>query len=483
MDALLAPLSRLSASISTRQQKSCGLWDPRLWGAAVNGAGNLSLDEVDIPSLVAEFGSPLLAVSRSKLKLDAESFAAAVEAALPGSMVAFSYKTNCIPGVLRELHNAGFAAEVISPYELWLAEKLGMAGDRIVVNGVNKDYEFLQAAVRVGAASINIDDPGELAHLGKAAAKLRRKARLSLRLKVDRKSHFGLAIESGEAESVARAISESPQLFDFTGLHFHAVADNDDPALHAAYMTRALEFAKHIKSTLGLTTANLNIGGGYTVPTMKVMSRFEYARQRFLGVPARPPDPHTGVPFSTYIASVARTLEAYCKSNDLTRPRVILEPGRIVTSQSHVMLTLVHAIRQNTAGPDFAMTDAGKILTSYPCDYEYHQMFAANRMRDANVASYHLMGRLCTSADWLAKFRCLPKLEGGDVLAIMDAGAYFTSYASNFAFPRPEVVMLDEGNAYTLRRRETYEHLTAMDDMQTSNSSDSIPARRAEAHR
>jgi diaminopimelate decarboxylase len=146
------------------------------------------------------------------------------------------------------------------------------------------------------------------------------------------------------------------------------------------------------------------------------------------------------------------------------------------------MLTLVHAIKANTAGPDFVMTDAGKILTSYPCDYEYHQMFAANRMREANVASYHLMGRLCTSADWLAKFRCLPKLASGDVLAIMDAGAYFTSYASNFAFPRPEVVMLDEGKAYTLRRRETYEHLTAMDDLEALRG-DSIPAPRAEAHR
>jgi diaminopimelate decarboxylase len=482
MDALLAPLSRLGASISTRQQKDCGLWDPRLWGAAVNGAGHLSLDEVDIPSLVAQFGSPLLAVSRSKLELDARSFAAAVEAALPGSMIAFSYKTNCIPGVLRELHDAGFAAEVISPYELWLAEKLGMTGDRIVVNGVNKDYEFLHAAVRVGAAGINVDHPGELASLGKAAARLRRKARLSLRLKVDRKSHFGLGIESGEAESVARRIAESPGLFEFAGLHFHAIADNDDPALHASYMIRALEFAKRIKTTLGLTTANLNIGGGYTVPTMKVMSRFEYARQRFLGVPARPPDPHGGVPFGAYISSVARALEAFCGENNLHKPRVILEPGRIVTSQSHVMLTLVHAIKANTAGPDFVMTDAGKILTSYPCDYEYHQMFAANRMREANVASYHLMGRLCTSADWLAKFRCLPKLASGDVLAIMDAGAYFTSYASNFAFPRPEVVMLDEGKAYTLRRRETYEHLTAMDDLEALRG-DSIPAPRAEAHR
>jgi diaminopimelate decarboxylase len=421
------------------------------------------MDGVDIPDLLEEFGSPLMAVSRGKLRAGAASFLAAVRSVLPDARAAFSYKTNCVPGVLRELHDAGFAAEVISPYELWLARKLGLAGDRIVVNGVNKDYGFLHTAVQIGAASINVDDRGELVHLGKAAAALGRKARLGLRLKVDPASHFGLGIESGEAERAARDIAAAPDLFEFTGLHFHVVADNDDPELHIRYMIRALRFAKRIEATLGLATASLNIGGGYTVPTMKVMSRFEYARQRLTGMPARPPDPHAGVDFRSYVTRVAAALDAFCRTNGLARPRVILEPGRIVTSQSQVMLTRVHAIKPNTSGPDFAMTDAGRILTSYPCDYEYHQMFAANRMREPNDRLYQLMGRLCTSADWLAKNRCLPALQPGDVLAVMDAGAYFTSYSSNFAYPRPEIVMLDEGRAYTLRKRETYEHLTAMD--------------------
>ena len=131
-----------------------------------------------------------------------------------------------------------------------------------------------------------------------------------------------------------------------------------------------------------------------------------------------------------------------------------------------MLLTKVHAIKSNSIGPEIAMTDAGKILTSYPCDYEYHQMFVANRMGSSPDHVYNLMGRLCTSADWLAKYRCLPKLHRGDVIAIMDAGAYFNSYSSNFAFPRPKIVMLDDGEVQTLRERETYEHLTAMDGLQ-----------------
>jgi diaminopimelate decarboxylase len=328
----------------------------------------------------------------------------------------------------------------------------------------------LREAVRLDVASINIDDLREIELLRKVTAELGRKARVSLRLKVDPASHFGLAIPSGEAGSAADAIAKHGDAFEFVGLHFHGLADNDDPSPHIAYLRQALDFAKHIKTRYALRTTHLNVGGGYTVPTMKVMSRLEYARQRLLETPARPPDPDSGIGIESYMKSLAKALTAYCKVNDMATPRLIFEPGRIITSQSHVLLTSVHAIKANTLGPDFAMTDAGKILTSYPCDYEYHQMFVANRMRSACEATYHLMGRLCTSADWLAKHRCLPALQSGDVIAIMDAGAYFTSYASNFAYPRPAIVMLDAGDTRTLRLQETFQHLTAMDRLPATDS-------------
>ncbi len=466
MNKFLAPIARFGARRSFRQQKLSTLWNPEHWGAEASADGYLQMDGVSLPDLVSAHGSPLLAVSRSKLLLDAARFASAVRAVFPNAMIACSYKTNGVPGVLQQLHRSGFGAEVISHYELWLAERLGVPGERIVVNGVNKDAAFLRHAVELGVSSINIDEPGELALLRQIAEQLRRKVRVSLRLKVDSASHFGLAIESGEASVVAREIAANPELFEFVGLHLHALADNDDPEPHITYARTALEFAAGIRQSLGLQITSLNLGGGFTVPTMKVMSRFEYARQRLLDLPARPPDPLSGLDIGRYMSRLAEAIESICRTLDLPSPRIILEPGRILTSQSHVMLSRVHAVKHNRFGPDFAMTDAGKILTSYPCDYEYHQMFVANRMHAPCDTTYHLMGRLCTSADWLAKNRCLPRLEAGDVIAIMDAGAYFTSYACNFAFPRPGIVSLDNGQVSTLRHRERFEHLTAMDGIE-----------------
>ncbi len=462
---MLAPLSRIFAARANRQQLASGLWAPSHW-LAENRSGRLHLDGVDLCTLVNEAGSPVMAVSRRKLLHDADRFSRAVNAAFPESLQTCSYKTNCIPGVLKELHNSGFGAEVISPYELWLAAKLQVPGDRIIVNGVNKDAQFIDHAVRLNVASINIDEPTEVDLIRHAAQSNNTRARVSLRLRLDVNSHFGLSVDSDEAAQVAARIANDPTHFEFCGLHFHLLADNDDPLPHIAYLNQALAFARNIQTRFNLVTRNLNIGGGYTVPTMKVMSRLEYGRQRFLQVPCRPPNPDAGISLKRYMQQLADELQASCATLHLTVPRIIVEPGRVITSQSHVLLSKVHAIKSNGTGPDIAMTDAGKILTSFPCDYEYHQMFVANRMAESPNCVYHLMGRLCTSADWLARFRTLPRLQRDDVIAIMDAGAYFTSYASNFAFPRPKVVLLDKGTVKTLRRRETFDHMTAMDALQ-----------------
>ncbi|MCP5092369.1 MAG: diaminopimelate decarboxylase [Gammaproteobacteria bacterium] len=466
MSPVLAPFSRFFAAQVVRRQQSTSLWSPAHWGAVTAANGSLEIDGVDAPNLVEEHGSPLMAVSNNKLHADASRFLNAIEAAIPNSTAAYSYKTNCVPGVLKELHKAGFAAEVISPYELWLAENLAVPGDRIIVNGVNKSHDFIDHAVRLDVRSINIDQPGEVGIIAQAAQSRFSRARVSLRLRLNPSSHFGLDIASGEADDVAKQIAKRPDEFDFQGLHFHLLADNDDPKVHIRYQAKALDFARRIEEKYGLTTTLLNVGSGFTVPTMKVMSRAEYGLQRLLQVPCGPPNPDSGMPVENYIQQLADALKSYCTRREMPLPHVVFEPGRAVTSQSHVLLTKVHAIKANSLGPEIAMTDAGKILTSYPCDYEYHQMFVANRMTMTPDHTYHLMGRLCTSADWLAKYRCLPKLRRGDVIAIMDAGAYFTSYSSNFAFPRPKIVMLEDGVVRTLRERETFEHLTAMDGLQ-----------------
>jgi diaminopimelate decarboxylase len=87
----------------------------------------------------------------------------------------------------------------------------------------------------------------------------------------------------------------------------------------------------------------------------------------------------------------------------------------------------------------------------------------ANKLSRHPNQLYNIVGRICTTADVVARNKCLPKLEKNDILAILDAGAYFSSYAANFAFQRPAIVKVSNGDAEIIRREETFEHLIAMD--------------------
>jgi diaminopimelate decarboxylase len=100
---------------------------------------------------------------------------------------------------------------------------------------------------------------------------------------------------------------------------------------------------------------------------------------------------------------------------------------------------------------------------AHPVSYEYHEVFLANRMSAQRERKYRVTGSLCTQEDVLFRNKRLPVLREGDMLAIMDAGAYFTSLSNNFAFARPPVVLASNGNATELRKRESFEHLTALD--------------------
>jgi diaminopimelate decarboxylase len=144
-------------------------------------------------------------------------------------------------------------------------------------------------------------------------------------------------------------------------------------------------------------------------------------------------------------------------------PKILIEPGRFITSRAEFLLAKVLTVKNKADGTRFAITNAGRLSITFPLDFEYHEVFVAGRPSATLQTSYQVMGRICTSADWMFKNRLLPDLIPGDILAVMDAGAYFSSYSTDFAFPRPPITLVSEGKAEWIRQGETFEHLTAMD--------------------
>ena len=125
IDKLISPVTDWVARRSVRQQRDSSLWNPDLWGADIDSAGHLTLDEFDVCNALAEYGSPTMLVSHSRLRHDIHQFMAAAEAAFDDVFIAFSYKTNAVSGVLEHIHAGGMGAEVISPYGIMARRKTG----------------------------------------------------------------------------------------------------------------------------------------------------------------------------------------------------------------------------------------------------------------------------------------------------------------------------------------------------------------------
>lgn len=470
---LLKQFGSFLVSRSHRLQQNSSLRDVALWGLDVNADNHIAVNGIDAVELLEQYGSPLMVVNKKRLVEDAVSIQNTISQTLPGSRALYSYKTNCIPGVLSEIHKLDIGAEVISPFELWLAEQLGNSGDDIVFNGVAKTEESLRRALKLNVLSVNIDHPEEIDKLLALTPWAQGKIRVGLRLGLFADSQFGLDVESGEAMQTCQRISALPDLFELTAVHFNVASNTRDNGLHRTCLSRALDFVLQIKRQTGLDIPYLNIGGGYGVPTTKIMSRFEYAIYRFFGALPRPPDPVSYQQIDAFMGEISNDVRSFCQLNGLQIPKLLVEPGRYITSRSQFLLTRVNAIKKKHDGKLYAITDAGKISITYPCDYEYHEIFLANCAHGSLTNNYTVVGRTCTSADWIVKNRYLPSLQPGDVLAVMDAGAYFVSYSTNFSFPRPAVVMVFDGQAILLRRAESFSHMVAM-DTGADKSADSI---------
>src|SRR5215831_1914952 len=444
-------------------QAGSSLRDLALWGLETNSRGHISVQGIDTVDLLARYGSPLLVVNKKRLLEDAEELKEAFARAPKGSKILYSYKTNCVPGILKPLHEAGIGAEVISPYEFWLAQRLGVPPEMIVYNGVDKSDESLEAAVRAGILSINIDHVEEIDRICAIAAKLKKKANVAVRIALARGSQFGLDTETDEALDACRTIKSRPEYLNFQGLHVHLTSNAKEPSKHKELAIRGLEFARKVKDVTGLVVRYLDVGGGFGVPTTKNMNGIEYGIYRLFGVLPKPPQPTDAHSISSFIDELTGAIEDACSRLQLEVPQLIIEPGRLVTSRCEFLLASVRTVKRRKGGQLFAITDAGRLSTTFPCDFEYHEVLVADRPGAAMAALYEVKGRVCTSADWMFKNRLLPELRTGDILAVMDAGAYFSSYSMTFAFGRPAIVMVDRGEAEVIREAESFEYLTALD--------------------
>jgi diaminopimelate decarboxylase len=445
------------------------------WGLEREGP-ELRWGGVGLARLGREFGTPLYVVNAGRLRANVAGFREAFRSRDLEPEVYYSVKTNPVPAVLRTLAGLGVGAEVISDFELWLASGAELDGAGVVVNASLKDQELLRRAVERGARLVNVKNLAELRALREAAARAGTAANVGLRLNPGlRKRVFDLTTATGSARcpigfargtpewrAALRIVRESPEL-RFRGLQFHIGS-----GIRSArpYREALRNVAPALEETLaaGLRPEVLDIGGGFGAPTVREIGLLEALRLFALNRPPRPAKPFLDGFLGEVAGACRDTVMSFAARHRLPVPSVLVEPGRALTASAQLLLLGVDAVVRGRNGRPSVFCDGGAMSLSQLLISEHHAIVAANRNGAGPAETCDIFGGLPTPLD-IVSFRWkMPRPESGDLLAVMDTGAYFTSLGNNFAGVRPAIVMIDDGRAGLVRRRETYEDLVSRDE-------------------
>jgi diaminopimelate decarboxylase len=417
--------------------------------------GRLKIDGHDATELAEKFGTPLYVMSETQIKNNynkyVDAFKRYEEETGKEFIVAYAYKANANLAVTKLLSKLGCGADVVSGGELYIAKLSGVPSDKIVFNGNCKTKEEIIMGIETNIRAFNVDSISELILINETAKEMGKVANVAFRINpnVDPKTHpkistglkknkFGLDVESGIAMKAIKMALEMENV-NVVGVHCHIGSQLTDISPFVEETRKVMDFVVELKKE-GIEIEDVNLGGGLGVPYYK--------------------DKEIPTQYDLADAIINTMLEYQDK---VEMPNLILEPGRSLVATAGVLLGKVHHIKE-TPVAKWIMIDAGMNDMMRPAIYEAYHEITPCIIRGREKEKVNIAGGLCESSDVMGKDRELTPMEVGDVVAILDVGAYGISMANNYnARGRPRMVLTNEKGVYLIREKETYADLIAKD--------------------
>ena len=423
--------------------------------AELDEKDHLVLGGCSAVDLASEFGTPLYVYDEETLRGMCREFTGAFTGSYADSKIVYASKAYVNPALARLMAEEGLGLDVVSGGELAVARSVDFPPEDIYFHGNNKTPEELQQAIEYGVGRIVVDNHHELEILDSLARQMGMVQKIWLRLSpsVDPHTHahtttgtldskFGLSIDTGDAAAaISRALAAAN--LNLTGLHFHLGSPIFELEPYSIAVDTALTFASRFKGQ-GLKLHEFSPGGGFAI-----------------GYVTQQPPP----PIADYAAVISSAVETRCDDLGFGRPQLVVEPGRAIVGRAGVALYSVGAIKDIPNVRKYVSLDGGMGDNIRPALYEAsYEAVVANRVSAPAEETVTLAGKFCESGDVLVRDICLPELESGDLVAIPSSGAYAPSMASNYNLnPRPAIVMVGNGSARLIRRRETFDDMMAAD--------------------
>ena len=403
--------------------------------------GELHIEGVPLARLAERYGTPLFVYSKAAM-LEA---LAAYERGFAGrkARICYAMKANSSLGVLQVFARAGCSFDIVSAGELERVIAAGGDASKVIFSGVGKTAQEMRRALEVGIGCFNVESQAELERLSQVASSLEQSAKVSIRVNpnVDPQTHpyistglkdnkFGVAHE--DTLRVYQLAARLPGL-QVVGIDCHIGSQITQTTPYLDAMDRVLDLVEAIEAT-GIALQHIDFGGGLGI---------DYAGDT-------PPAAD----------ALWRELLGRIDARDHGGKQLMIEPGRSLVGNAGVCLTEVLYLKPGEH-KNFCIVDAAMNDLPRPAMYQaYHQIVPLSP-RDGPGINYDVVGPVCESGDWLGRDRNL-QVQSGDMLAVLSAGAYCMSMASNYnTRGRAAEVLVDGEQAHLIRRRES-----AADQMQ-----------------
>lgn len=352
----------------------------------------------------------------------------------------------------RIVKREGLGMDVVSGGELYIAIETGFPMEKIVFHGNNKTPDELEMAVKNGVGRIVVDSIAELDLLEQIAGQNKKKAKILFRVTpgIDADTHK--SIQTGQVDSkfgvpmkediIIEAVKKSMTMehIDLFGFHYHIGSQISDNGSYLLAAKKIIKLIKGLKDDLNFETRDLNVGGGFGI---------QYA------------DSNERKPLRYYTDAIMETLKSECHRYGINLPRIIIEPGRWVVGEAGITLYTIGTIKNIPGVRTYVSVDGG--MTDNPRTSLYdakYESLVANKNGQELTDKVTIAGKCCESGDILIWDLLTPKVEKGDILAVLATGAYNFSMASNYnRIPKPPVVMVSGGKDRLIVKRETYQDI------------------------
>ena len=421
----------------------------------INSEGVLEIGGCDVLSLAKAHGTPLYIYDEKTIRIMAQTFVGEFTSRYPETSVAYASKAFLNLAMAKIANEEKLSLDVVSGGEIAVAHAAGFPCNKMYFHGNNKTPIELSEAIDLGVGTIVVDGFQELDILNNIAKSKNANQGIMLRLSpsVDAHTHahtttgildvkFGFSIETGESSIAIKQALDSSNL-SLQGIHFHLGSPIFELEPYSTAIDTVFDYLRPF-FLQGLELKKFSPGGGFAIG---------YLQKQL------PPS------IGDYAEVITSMLKNKCDDLGIDYPELIIEPGRSMVGRAGVAIYTVGVTKVIPDVRTYVSLDGGMGDNIRPALYEaQYEAVAANKMSDTDFETVTLAGKYCETGDILVKDVSLPILDSGDLVAIPASGAYCIAMSSNYNMnPRPEIVIVSDGDSRIIRKRETYQDLMALD--------------------